>query len=130
MFKLCTNKNNSYKHNEQINNQNIDNFECFGVKNFKIYPEMTFFFFLNIVLVDYIGIFLHAQILLATHCNMYSKKLYVIKFVSDLRLVGGYLWVLRFLPPIKLTDDIAKILLKVALKMINPHILSASSFYR
>jgi hypothetical protein len=29
------------KHNEQINKQNIDNFECFGVKVFKIYPEMT-----------------------------------------------------------------------------------------
>jgi hypothetical protein len=34
LFKLCTNKNHSYKHNEQINNQNIDNSECFGVKNF------------------------------------------------------------------------------------------------
>jgi hypothetical protein len=31
MFKLCTNKNHSYKHNEQINNQNIDNSECVGV---------------------------------------------------------------------------------------------------
>jgi hypothetical protein len=41
MFKLCTNKNHSYKHNEQINNQNIDNSECFGVKFVKIYPEMT-----------------------------------------------------------------------------------------
>jgi hypothetical protein len=28
---------------------------------------------------------------------------YVIKFVSDLRLVGGFLRVLRFPPPIKLT---------------------------
>jgi hypothetical protein len=28
---------------------------------------------------------------------------YVIKFVSDLRQVGCFLWVLRFLPPIKLT---------------------------
>jgi hypothetical protein len=32
MEKLCTNKNRSYKHNEQINKQNIDNSECFGVK--------------------------------------------------------------------------------------------------
>jgi hypothetical protein len=38
MEKLCTNKNHSYKHNEQINKQNIDNSEYFGVK---IYPEMT-----------------------------------------------------------------------------------------
>ena len=41
MEKLCTNKNNSYKHNEQINIQNIDNSECFGLKYVKIYPEMT-----------------------------------------------------------------------------------------
>jgi hypothetical protein len=34
-------KNHSYKHNEQINNQNINNSECFGVKFVKIYPEMT-----------------------------------------------------------------------------------------
>jgi hypothetical protein len=38
MEKLCTNKNHSYKHNEQIN---IDNSECFGVTYVKIYPEMT-----------------------------------------------------------------------------------------
>jgi hypothetical protein len=31
----------AYKHNEQINNQNIDNSECFGVEFVKIYPEMT-----------------------------------------------------------------------------------------
>jgi hypothetical protein len=41
MEKLCTNKNHSYKHNEQINKQNIDNSECFGVKYVKIDPEMT-----------------------------------------------------------------------------------------
>ena len=41
MFKLCTNKNRSYKHNQQINSQNIYNSECFGVKLVKIYPDMT-----------------------------------------------------------------------------------------
>ena len=41
MEKLCTNKNHSYKHNEQINKQNIDNSECFGVTYVKMYPEMT-----------------------------------------------------------------------------------------
>ena len=40
MEKLWTNKNHSYKH-EQINKQNIDNSECFGVTFDKIYPEMT-----------------------------------------------------------------------------------------
>jgi len=34
---------------------------------------------------------------------MYSIKHYVIKFISDLRQVGGFLWVLLFPPQIKLT---------------------------
>ena len=55
MEKLCTNKNHSYKHNEQINKQNIDNSKCFGVQFVKIYPSE--FFLKNMVLVDYIGIF-------------------------------------------------------------------------
>jgi hypothetical protein len=44
---------------------------------------------------------------------------YVIKFVSDLRHVGGFLQVLRF-SPINKTErhDIAEILLKVALNII------------
>ena len=41
LFRLWTNENHSYKHNEQINNPNIDNSECFGVKCVKIYPEMA-----------------------------------------------------------------------------------------
>ena len=45
--------------------------------------------------------------------------LYVIKFVSDLRQVGGFLRVLRLPLPIKLTAMIAEILLKVALNTIN-----------
>jgi hypothetical protein len=46
---------------------------------------------------------------------LYSK----VAFVSDLRQVGGFLWELRFPPPIKLTaNDITEILLKVALNTI------------
>ena len=37
------------------------------------------------------------------HGEMYSIQHYVIKFVSDLRQVGGFLRVLWFPPPIKLT---------------------------
>jgi len=37
------------------------------------------------------------------HSEMYSIQHYVIKFVSDLRQVSGFLRVLRFLPPIKRT---------------------------
>jgi hypothetical protein len=37
----------------------------------------------------------------------------VIKFVSDLRQVGGFLWVLRFPPPIKLTAMIQLIISKM-----------------
>ena len=42
------------------------------------------------------------------------------KFVSDLRQVGCFLWVIRFPPPKKKTDchDISEILLKVALNTI------------
>jgi hypothetical protein len=40
MEKLCTNKNHSYKHNEQINKQNIDNSEFFFVKYVKIYYSL------------------------------------------------------------------------------------------
>ena len=35
--------------------------------------------------------------------EVYSIQHYVIKFVSDLRQVKGFLWVLWFPPPIKLT---------------------------
>ena len=47
---------------------------------------------------------------------VHSIQLYVIKFVSDLRQVSGFLRVLRFSPPIKLTAT--KILLKRALNTI------------
>ena len=40
------------------------------------------------------------------HSDVYSIQHYVIKFVSDLRHVGGFLWVLRFPPPIKLSTTI------------------------
>ena len=37
------------------------------------------------------------------HCEVYWIKLYVIKFVSDLREDGGFLRVLLFPPPINLS---------------------------
>jgi hypothetical protein len=36
------------------------------------------------------------------HSEVYSIQHYVIKFISNLRQVGGFLRVLRFPPPIKL----------------------------
>ena len=41
-----------------------------------------------------------------THGEVYSIQHYVIKFVSALRQVVGFLWVFRFPPPIKLTATI------------------------
>ena len=38
--------------------------------------------------------------------EVYSVQRYVIKFASDLRQVGGFLWVFRFPLPIKLTVTI------------------------
>jgi len=40
------------------------------------------------------------------HGDVYSLQHYVIQFVSDLRQVGGFLQVLWFPPPIKLTATI------------------------
>jgi hypothetical protein len=40
------------------------------------------------------------------HGDVYSIQRYVIKFVNDSRQVGGFLRVLRFCPPIKLTATI------------------------
>ena len=40
------------------------------------------------------------------HYEVYSIQHYVIKFVSDLRQVGGFLRVPRFPPPKKLTATI------------------------
>jgi hypothetical protein len=40
------------------------------------------------------------------HGEVYSIQHYVIKFVSDLRQVGGFLWALQFPPLIKLTATI------------------------
>ena len=39
------------------------------------------------------------------HGEIYLIQHHVIKFVSDLRQVGGFLRVFRFPPPIKLRDD-------------------------
>jgi hypothetical protein len=52
--------------------------------------------------------------------EVYLIQLYVIKFISDFWHVGGFLLVLQFPPPIKLT---AKILLKVALNTITPTLM-------
>jgi hypothetical protein len=49
------------------------------------------------------------------HGEVYSKQR-VIKFVGDLRQVGGFLLVLQFPQPMK--PDITEILLKVALNII------------
>ena len=41
-----------------------------------------------------------------THGKVYSIQDYVIMFVSDLQQVGGFLWVLWFPPPMKLSTTI------------------------
>jgi len=40
------------------------------------------------------------------HGDVYSMQHYVLKFVSDLRQVGGFFRLLQFPPPIKLTATI------------------------
>ena len=59
------------------------------------------------------------------HGEVYLIQLYVMKYVSDLRQIGGFLWVLRFPPGtlVSLTNkvnhhDIAEILLEGAFNII------------
>ena len=67
--------------------------------------------------------------------EVYSIQHYVIKFISDLRQVGGFLRVLLFSPPIKLTSTISEILLKMVfyttiltLYSLSPHLYLHVSF--
>jgi hypothetical protein len=43
---------------------------------------------------------------LSANGEVYSIQHYVIKFVSDLHQIGGFLQILQFPPPIKLTTTI------------------------
>ena len=61
------------------------------------------------------------------HGKVYAIKSYVIKFVSDLRLVGSFLPVLRVPPPIKQND---LILFKVALNTITLILEKMNSFVK
>jgi hypothetical protein len=59
------------------------------------------------------------SILLYNLSEVYSIQHHVIKFVSDLRQLGGFLPALRFPPPIKLIgNDKTEILLKVTINTI------------
>jgi len=41
MFKLYANKNHPCRHDERMNNQNINDSECFGVEFVEVCPEVT-----------------------------------------------------------------------------------------
>ena len=56
------------------------------------------------------------------HARCTRYNIMFIKFVTDLRQVGGFLRVLRFPLPIKLTEynhDLTEILMKLAVNTIN-----------
>ena len=54
-----------------------------------------------------ISAYYHKSCEFETHSGeVYSIQHYVIKIISDLWQVGGFLWVLQFPPPIKLTTTI------------------------
>jgi hypothetical protein len=68
-----------------------------------------------IVIIWYLDLQLHVHLVPITtkfvslnpaHGKVYSIQHYVIKFVSDMRQVDGFLQVLWFPPPIKLTATI------------------------
>jgi len=84
--------------------------------------HMVVTFTTTFVLVQSVPITTNVVSLNPADGEVYSIQHYVIKFVSDLWQVGGFLWVLRFPPP---TDHhyITEILLKVTLNTITklPH---------
>jgi len=51
--------------------------------------------------------------------EVYSIQYYVIKFVSDLLQIGGFLWVFQFPPPIKLKVALNTIILTITLCHLN-----------
>ena len=53
-----------------------------------------------------VSITIKVESLNSAHGEAYSIQHYVIRFVSDLRKDGGFLEVLRFPPPMKLTATI------------------------
>jgi hypothetical protein len=63
--------------------------------------------------MDYCDFFLRINTILMQRLYVRGVQQYMLKFVSDLKQVGGFLRILRFPPPIKLTA-----LLKVALNTI------------
>ena len=108
-----------------INIQKKNRFEIWIFKNFflKIYRNQTDYKwykryvinFFVVVIVWQLDIQLPVQSVHITtkvvslnlgHGEVYSIQHYVIKFVSDLRHVGGFLRILLFAPPIKLTATI------------------------
>ena len=52
---------------------------------------------------------------------------YVMKFVSDLRQVSGFLRVLRFPPPIKLTSVLKMTVLSIYPEHGNPEVIKSTS---
>ena len=61
------------------------------------------------------------------HGEVYSIQHYVIKFVSDLRHVGGFLCVLRFPPPIKYPPRYNWNIVESVVKHHNPKPLTRST---
>ena len=64
-----------------------------------LWKEMNFrHIFIHLLKAEYPEKTTHHLLLQVNHIQHY-----VIKFVNDLQQVGGFLWVFRFPPPIKLT---------------------------
>ena len=90
-----------------------------------------------VVVVWFLDLQLHVQSMSITtkfvssssvHSEVYSIQHYVIKFVSDLRQVGGFLQVQTVSSTNKLRrHDIAEIFLKVALNTINQILIPSSN---
>jgi hypothetical protein len=67
-----------------------------SIRGIPVYGNTTYFFFIYFSYIIFFSIDFFVF-------HFFFLQYYVIKFVIDLRQVGGFLRVLRFPPPIKLT---------------------------
>ena len=67
-------------------------------------------------------------------CTIYTYPMIlfclVIKFVIDLRQVGGFLWALQFPPPIKLTATIYRNIVEIGVKHHKPNPILFSKYLK
>ena len=87
-----------------VNSGEIDDHNCFNILFIIPLQEHIYFPPISLVLpMELLPIIINVVSSNRVHGEVYSIQHYVIKFIYDLRQVGGFLRVFQFPPPIKRT---------------------------